>query len=245
MDYPVFVKGDVEFQLDDYSLQFKNRNLSVFGVSSLPWPPLSPERHFGCSVVARIRVMTPEGFEFKSNAYIVREQTATSQQMGLKFIMDEKNRDKFTEIIRAQGFYPTEYMRKYPRIPSSSRIQTFPLRIIGAHVKPLMDSEQTPIIFEVYNISLGGVLIATENPLALTIEPNTRINIFLEPRGDFSIPITVEGMVCRASDDINLENGNLIRSFGIRFTKVSSENRVIFLELLKDILNRIKTEMET
>jgi hypothetical protein len=51
----------------------------------------------------------------------------------------------------------------------------------------------------------------------------------------------VQGLICRVGDELSQVNGNIIRYLGIKFTRFEEVDRAAFLELLKGILERIKT----
>src|SRR5699024_7492307 len=103
-------------------------------------------------------------------------------------------------------YVPTEFLRKYPRIPSSRLIQTFPTRSI-VMPKPASPGlpQEPPIVFDVCNLSPTGVLLSTENQLSLMLRAGERLNMVLEPRGWFPTHISFQGMVCRLVDDLNPE----------------------------------------
>jgi hypothetical protein len=146
------------------------------------------------------------------------------------------------EQIRRNGFYPTDHMRKYPRIPATSAISTFPLRalVVQQKLEGELVNDNQPIVYDVGKLSPNGVLLATENQIALSIIPNQRLEMTLEPRGSFPHQVKVQGMVCRITDSPSFETGNLVRFLGIKFTRVDDLNRAAFLDLLKDILERMK-----
>ena len=98
------------------------------------------------------------------------------------------------------------------------------------------------MIFDVANLSPSGILLSSENSMASKIQPGQRVKMIIEPRGYFPIQIHMEGLVCRISEDMAVESGNVVRSFGIKFLRVNEADRIAFLELLKDILERMKEQ---
>ena len=244
---PVFIRGHLTFTLEGHTLEFIHQAVSAFGVTGLPWSPLDPVTHFGKAVTVQVRVPAqPQPLAFSCQARILREKTQYSEYMGLRFELPADIRAKLQELIQKHGFYPTEYVRKYPRIPSDEHIQTFPLRAMGIpnqddvlrHKRP--PSAGDPLLFDVGNLSPNGVLLSTENQTAIDLAPGDRIDLMLEPRGWFPQKVEMEGVICRVNDELMPQNENLRRYFGIKFTRVDAENREIFLNLLKDILERIK-----
>lgn len=250
MMLPVFVKGHLTFSVDGQDFEFIHRNLSVFGVAGLPWGPLNSRDHFGREVTVSLRVTSPEPLQLLTKARIMRESTTVGEHMGLKFYFDkgqEDARSKLQSLIDRHGFYPTEYLRKYPRIPANAAIQTFPLRALafvappGSEGMPDAARQAVPLILDIANLSPNGILLHTENQSALVIQPGDRLDITLDPRGWFPMPIRVQGLVCRVTDELNPTTGNLLRYLGIKFARVDDVNRTAFLDLLKDILDRMKT----
>lgn len=239
---PVFVKGHLSFCLDKQDFEFIHQNISVFGVTGLPWGPLNSRDHFSKEVMVSIRIASPAPLSILTRSEIMREHTTVGEHMGLKFFLEAESKAKLSALIQKHGFYPTEYLRKYPRIPANPSIQTFPLRAL---VYPEGGTaNNAPMVFDVGNLSPNGILIHTENQSALNMRPGDRLNLMLEPRGWFPMSIKVQGLVCRISDELNPQSGNLIRYLGIKFTKVDDVNRTAFLDLLKDILEKIKTTVE-
>ena len=160
--------------------------------------------------------------------------------MLLRFLLAPEHSRDLTEMIEKSGFYPTEYERKYPRIPQMPHIQTYPMRVVSTPTETKGANERLPIIFDVRNLSLGGILLSTENRNSDLMDVGDFINIFVEPRGDFSIPIAVQGKICWIMDEKNIPNENLVRYMGVKFTYLDEENRAGFLDLIKDILKRLR-----
>ena len=239
VEKPIFIKGHLEFSVDGNHLAFLDKPISLNGVTGLPWSPLSPKKHFGTPTVVQVTLPQASGAKFQVSATLTREQTMAHQYMGLHFGLDPASRKALASVIEKHGFYPTDYIRKYPRIPSAHAIQTYPLRVLAG---PTHDSEMSPIVFDVRNISLGGLLLSTENPFALSILPGTLMELYLEPRGDFSIQVHMQATVRRIFDEKDAISGNLMRLMGLQFAKVDEDNRNGYLELMKDILLKLKTK---
>ncbi len=249
---PIYLKGSITFKLEERQFSYEKQNLSAYGVSGLPWGGLDPIRHFAQKVKVTLKLDTPELAHFTTDAQIIREATQTTEHMGFKFGLSPEQHKRINELVSRYGFFPTEYMRKYPRIPSLSAVPTFPLRVqatpldITAHPHSHAKFSKSKIkaidhIFDVGNLSPNGMLLSTESVLAQSLLPGHRLLLRLEPRGNFPISVEMEGLICRIVDDINSRNGNTIRYLGIKFTVVDEENRAIFLDLLKDILENLKT----
>lgn len=237
---PVFVKGHLSSMFQGLSLEYVHRNISLFGVTGLPWEPLSSEEHFGKRLSLKVRTSTPVPYEFLTEAVIMRESTLYSEQMGFRFLLSPAVQTELLALIQKVGFHPTEHVRKYPRIPAFTQVGNFPMRVI---VSPLLSEsvrDGQPLVFDLANLSPNGVLLFTENPLALSIIPNQRLDLVIEPRGQFPVPISLQGLVCRITDSIDTASGNRVRYLGIKFYKIDDMNRAAFLDLLRTILEQLK-----
>ncbi|MCM2322717.1 MAG: PilZ domain-containing protein [Oligoflexia bacterium] len=237
---PVFVRGHINFTVpstpEGRNFEFTHQNISVSGVSGLPWGTLNRQDHFGLQVEVTVRIPTEQPLSFKTTATITRESTAFADHMGLRFNLPLETARSLAELIRKDGYFPTDYIRKYPRIPSLPIIRTFPLKAL---VMPRPDIPY-PLSFDVLNLSPNGVLISTENQAAEQLRPSQKVDLILEPRGWFPMPIRLQGVICRVSEEVSPRSSNVSRSFGIKFSRVDEMNRTAFVDLLKDILERFK-----
>jgi hypothetical protein len=244
-DLNVFVKGHLSFTLDGHTLEFVHQNISLFGVTGLPWDPLDSRVHFGKEVQVQLRIPGEPALQLKAPAFLLRELTLYAEHLGLRFALDPEQKSRLAAEIEKRGFVPTEYVRKYPRIPANWRVATFPLRVQVDPAPRDLGQELFPITLDVANLSPNGVLLTTENQMALSLAPNQRLNLVLEPRGWFPTSVKVEGLICRITDDLNPANGNLVRYVGIKFARVDDANKAAFLEMLKDILSQIKRQVHS
>lgn len=239
---PIFIKGDVQFELEPFRLEFPRKNISIFGMSGLPWHPLDPQEHFGMPIVAHVQIPGEQGFEFKTRAHLSRERTAYSKFMGIQFHLEKGHKEKLAQVIRERGSTPADYVRKYPRIPSLQSIQTFPLRVQLYMKRAWERDTRVPLILDVGDLSPNGVLLYSESKAAFQIEPNDRIDLLLEPRGWFPHLVRVHGLVCRVTDDLNEDSGNPRRYLGIKFISFADPDKAAFMDLLKDILIRLRID---
>lgn len=239
---PVLVRAHATFHVDHFALEFKNRNVSLHGLYGLPWPPLSPKAHFGRTVQAQLVLQTPEPVAVQIPAVISRERTFRSDWMGLTFLDSESEAQARAALRRAiehHGFYPQHYTRKTPRIPASERIQTFPLKALGVLQDDRPSRSSAPIVFDVRNISLGGVLLSTENPNALPLQLDQVLSLYLEPRGSFTHQIQLKVQICRTIEELRPGSGNPVRYLGMRFVQLDAVNKAAYLELVRDVVQRI------
>jgi hypothetical protein len=242
----IYVKGHLAFTLGEHNLEFVHRNLSVFGAMGLPWATLSPKEHFAHPVSVQLRLPSqPDTIQLQVAGYIMREYTLYAERMGIRFQLDPAQRELMSGHIANFGFLPTDHVRKYPRIPQNAAISTYPLRVMGVPADNELALEGLPVIFDVQNLSPNGVLLSTENQLALSLAAGQRLDLTLEPRGNFPLQVQVQGLICRITDALHPDSGNLIRYIGMKFTRVDELNRAAFLDLLKDILEKLNASGRT
>ena len=237
----VFVKGHLSIEVGDHVLDFQHRNLSVYGVGGLPWAPLKPEEHFGQMADIGI-ILLPVGGPVRLGCQgtMIRDRSLYAEHMGIRFHFKPKDKKTIQTIIKQHGFYPTEYMRKYPRIPADPALQTYPLRAMVEHSSGV--DEDHPIVCEVGNLSPNGIMLSSQGLAARTILPGERLKMTLDPRGWFPTSVHVEGLVCRSLEEVDPVSQNTVRHFGVKFTRVEEEDRAAFLELLRDILEDIRVK---
>ncbi len=234
----MFVLGTVLFQLEKFSLSFDDQLISVYGVTGLPWPPLSPSQHYGKSVFVQVKITEPAPLMFLVAAQLNREFTVQSQVLNLRFHFEDEMEKVFTEFTKKYGKAPEQYARKFPRIPAMNLIQTCP-------IDALMDLEgskgQTErVTFGVENISPGGVSIMSEHPLALSLQIQQEISCVLDPRGLFPTQVRLRGVIRRITDDYNLAFDTTTRRLGVQFAGMKPEEQKIYATFLKEILLQIK-----
>lgn len=237
----VFVKGNLAITVNKEKLSFIHWDISVFGVTGLPWGNLYPSENFGHFVLTEITLETPEKLVIKTPAQILREFTGQQSTMAIKFHLEPKEHLKLSNYIKSHGHPPSDYSRKYPRIPSTYVIQTFPLHAIAQLIKDGYGSKTEPsVIFNVENLSPNGILISTESSIASEIQTGQSLQITIDPRGWFPFQVHVRGVVCRIMEDVHNETKNISRRFGIKFVKLDEINQAAFLSLLNTILEELK-----
>ena len=240
---PVFIKGHLSFVQQGQRFEFVHQNISTYGVSGLPWGPLDKDASFGKRVEVDVRVTGDPLLAFRTQALITRERSQGAEQMGLRFVLVREIEVRLEQRINEKGFSPTDYVRKYPRIPSNEMIQTFPLRAL---LRPLAKTATNKVtansilIADVVNLSPNGALMRSQSQASMSILPGERFMITLEPRGWFPHQIEVQALACRVAEEIDPVSGNLTRLFGLKFTRVEGNHSQLYIDLLKDILIRMK-----
>jgi len=237
MTLPVFVDATVSFTLNGKSFRLPNTPTSIWGVHGIEWDSLSPKECFGKGVDVAVEISGQPPLTIQ--AIVTREETQKGGSMSLHFRLTDAQRKTLSELVLAEGHPPKEYTRRFPRVPVTPSIQTFPLRAI---IHQVVDGTEVgaPIIGDVGNLSPNGILLTTQNSQALSLGVGTTFTVILEPRGGFSHAVKIEALVCRTIDDVDAASKNVTRSFGCQFMAMDDFNRQVFGELLKDILSRVR-----
>jgi hypothetical protein len=166
--------------------------------------------------------------------------TVEGSFFSLRLIKNPAIFEKLSKLIHTHGYFPKEYTRKYPRIPFDVNIPVFPHRAVFVPSKST-PGLGAPVSAEIVNLSPSGMMVATENPLAQILSPGKQVDFFLEPRGPFQHLIRVQGLICRAANEVEPINGNTVQTFGIQFARLEDADKAAFLDLLKTILDRMKS----
>lgn len=233
----MLIQGDVLFTVKGFSFHFKNRTITLDGVSGLAWEPLDAERECGRPVTVKVDIPHPTfPLSMHVSAQLTRERELRADCMGLKFQLTITQREALASHIQTFGKAPVQSQRKFPRIPSDRRIATYPLH---ARVKPLQLPIE-PLILEIVDLSPNGMLLVTENPNAGMLLPGQPLSAVLEPRGWFATPVEVQGVIRRLTEELDPKTQNTVRRLGLQFTRMDDEHKDAFRVLLKDVLERIQ-----
>ena len=234
---PFFVRAKIKIEIDGEVLEFRDRDVSLFGVMGLPWRGLSASSDFGRSVMVLVHIPLREPVIFRTKARITRETTRYSTHMGLKFELGPAQALKLRKTIEEFGFSPSSHNRQYPRIPALDWLGDFPVR---AGVKVSTGKHQFEAIFDVADLSPAGALLETENPLASILVPGMRLQVSLEPRGKKEKKLAIPALICRIIDATNPHNRNSLRQIGVSFSGMSKTTHSVYLAWLRDILTDLK-----
>jgi hypothetical protein len=235
------MKGNIRFELENHRFEFLQQHISQYGVNGLPWGELKASDHFGARIQCQVEINQTQTPAFAAAAHIVREYTATTETMGIRFDLPPAELKAVTDLIAKHGYTPTEFVRKYPRIPSNSIIQTYPTHaLVSPDSSATLVLNDQSLVFDVVNLSPNGALLSTENQMALMMQPGERITLTLQPRGWFPTQVKMQAQICRVVDEVAQESGNLVRYMGVKFGKMDELNKTAFLDLLKDILEQLK-----
>lgn len=235
----MYIKADILIKLNGQGLLFRRVNISKFGASSIPWNPKTTGQNFGKEVPIEIRIESLK-VTFVGTASIFIQRTKGTQKTALKFNLSPTDREVFDTIIQQSGSTPLSSKRKFPRIPHSAYLSTFPLNMMVSSFETSLPG--SPMSFEVEDLSPEGALISTENQNAATLAPGDHLSFTLEPRGWFTIPVNGECVIRRILEKVNPANGNINRSFGVHFNVLTAANKEAYYSLLKQILEQIKSE---
>lgn len=231
---PIFVKANLKFSMLGRDYSFPNEGVSVFGATGLRTPAFNPVDLVGTAVPTIVEILATKTFAFHTTASMTAEITVDNTYLGLKFSLPDDVKRRVSELVRTEGYYPTNYVRKYPRIPARDVIPSMPLRAIA------QNATDDLIAFDIANMSPGGILLHTENPKASLLVPSMRFEGQVEPRGSSEASFQFDGLVCRMMIEMNPTTRNTRRYLGVRFTRIPDEQRPQFLEILKMVLINIQ-----
>lgn len=229
----IFIRANFTFKVAGREYNFLNHGVSVFGISGLNWPHSDPAMHVGQPTRVTIDVLARERFRFSTEALLTAEATTDAVYMGARFVISDADRKRLAAVIATEGFVPTNYIRKYPRIPAWPNIAQMPLRTV------VQNELDELIVFDVANLSPNGLLLHSENPKAAAYIPGSRIRAQVDPRGDFKA-FSIDGQVCRVMTDKSSQSGNIDRYLGIRIMRIPEHEKQNFLDILNAVLNKIK-----
>ena len=242
MSKRVFIRGDLSFTINGQTLIYRRKNISLQGADGMSWGPLSPEHHFGVPILVSVKISETTTFSFKTPAYLVRELTGAQVLMGIRFHLDSSNELQLAQAIAKGGHAVTKNNRLYPRIPSDEKIQTFPMHAV-VYLKGLKKSGVPfPVVMNILDLSPHGALFTTENQNSFSITPGEKLDVLLEPRGWFPMPIRIQAQARRITDELHPKTGNPFREIGFQFMHIDTINRAAFSDLLKDILIKMKKQ---
>ena len=210
-----------------------NQGVSAFGISSLKWAQFDPTEHVGEKIQVTVDLLTKVRSRFTTQALLTAEMTTDASYLGMKFLLPPAERERLVAVIKQEGFCPTAYIRKYPRIPATNSIPNMPLRAI------VRDHQDSLLVFDIANMSPNGILLYTENPRASFFVPTSRLVAQVEPRGEMFQSFEFEGAVCRVLLDRNPETGNMTRYLGIRFMRLTKTDKDNLLDILRAVLSNI------
>jgi hypothetical protein len=234
---PIFIKSNFVFKIREREFSFLNHGVSVFGITGLKWTHFDPIDRVGEKVQITIDVLAKQRFSLTTAARLTSEQTTDATYLGMRFDLSEFDKMKLTGAIAREGFCPTEYIRKYPRIPAVASVAAMPLRVIAQE-----DSLGELMVFDVANVSPNGILLHSENPKAILFQPGSRIRAQVEPRADLFHAFDFEGVVCRLVMDKHPALSNITRYLGIRFLNIPKDQKAHFLDLLKVIVKSFQIQ---
>ncbi len=231
---PMFVPANIEFTLKGKAYAFAKEGVSLFGTAGLIAPDFSPIDLVGDIVTVTINVLTFPPLRISTPAQLTAQLTTEKEYIGLKFRLNDFDRERMSEVIRREGFYPVSYIRKYPRIPARESIPYIPIRAV------VLTPGEGVTVFDVANISPNGILLYSENFKSNFFPPGAEILMQVEPRGQMFEPFDVEGIVRRVVMDKNNKSGNVTRFLGVRFSRILDEGEENFRAILFAVLTAIR-----
>jgi hypothetical protein len=242
MQGPIFIKGSLDFVIDGIKWEFSPRNISIHGASGLPWSTIPAARNFGRVVSVNLHFQVPKLTTLRIQASVTREKSAQGHQFGLKFIHDPISRSTLSDLLLVYGFYPSGFIRKYPRIPMSGYDVSLPLLVVGTIPARTNQASSPNLNFEAKNLSLGGILVTSSEARSLEFRPGNRMDLRLALRSEPSAQTLVDGMVCRVTDELRADTEQLFQYVALKFIRVYEDSRQGLLKMLKYILEQLERQ---
>lgn len=240
-----FVRGNITVRIDGMTAEYPKTLISASGVYGLRWPPLVPAKHYG--KVAKVKVdMSIDGkpFTFEVPASITRELTMRSERMGLKFLYpNEAANEKVLDFILQHGHTPTEYNRKYPRIPSKLFMDSFNLKASALAEATGLNHDPKRIAYRIGNLSPDGLLLQTNSENARHIRPGDILDLAItqDSRTAPDIDIRAKVKVFRFSQEVQSPSNEEVWQLGSQFSKIDEKNKAAYFRLLEHVLRKIQT----
>lgn len=231
-----FIKANTRIRIAGSEYAFLNLPLSLFGVSGIRWAHFDPRPYVGKQAEVTLDVRTKTPFRIQATGTITLEETfsqgskVTTYYLGINFDFTDEVKQKLATAISAEGFLPTSYLRKFPRIPIDPKIPEMPLK---AHARA---ANGNLISFDIGNISPGGILIMSDNPNAEHFHPGMKVRLQVEARRLSLEPFSFEGLICRRITEPDESKGKIRRMLGVRYWTIEPKHKEALLDTLKSIL---------
>lgn len=229
---PRFIRANIIFKYEGTPYTAGQHLINSYGVPGFNWSLFDPMKTVGARVDVTIQIPAPEAWDFKCEAVLSCEQTGTSTLLGMNFLINDSDKARLDSIVSAVGQLP-EFSRKFPRIGFDPTIPIFPSRAI---LRFYFGKEDSAIACDIENISPSGLQVATDDPRAAAIFPDTTVRINLQPRGSFVRPVQLNASVKRIVLSTEPATGNLVRHFGMAITSISNDTKFVFADWLKQII---------
>jgi hypothetical protein len=234
------IQAEVVVRTRQGSVTFQAARVSAFGCRGLKWTqPFRPEISLGQKVVATVRSIDTNLAACEVTAVIFREQTPTTQTMGIRFIDEDQqaaNRERLRHFISRFGDASEKHVRKFRRFSNREYLGSFPNRCrIFARL-----AKNAEIVCDTVAIGTNGLQVRSESPQMSSVGFETDLEVILEPRGPVREPLQLQCRVRSIVDDTNVKCGNPVRSLGLQIERMTSLQEAN----LKKILARIQDERE-
>lgn len=234
----LFIIANIQMKLGSQRLNYDRVQVSQKGIPYVDMIHAGLPIKLGDKLDLRICPMkSPISFNIAGTVIVERNKDATS--FGFKFSsIGSKDHELLIESLKKFGGQPKGYVRKYPRIPSTGQFQNMPVKAT------VFFDDNDPCEMKICNVSLGGVLLACNNPISAFLEPTSKINVSLELEPHQSPnklrnSIKFSAEVIRIIEELG-ETYQVMRYFGVRFSRFDEQNKQLFLDTVKRVLLEIK-----
>lgn len=234
---PKFVRAKVSLRLGDEFVPVGEHLINHEGLPGFPWDKFDPMQMVGTKTGVQVQGLTDPAFEFNCEAYFTCERTQRGSNLGLVFLLGDREKAMLTDAIEREGTLP-EYARKFPRIPYNEQITIMPSHGI---IRFFYHGEDMAVACDVDDFSPSGFQLSTEDPRSATLEPGAVVRVQIQPRGDYRHAFSANTSVQRVMYKMNAVTGNRRWHFGLSVTTMAAEHKSHFTELLKLIVMKLKS----
>lgn len=241
---PKVIRGTMTVEIDGQTLEYPRVHVTTSGVSGLKWPPLVPAKHFGKPVVCKVDISTPnQPCRFEVAGTITREMTARTERMGVKFHFRKPEiRNTINSFIEKSGVLPTDYTRKFPRIPSRQFTEEFKLAASVLATATAINPSPKRVSFQLGNLSPEGLLLSTRSDEARAIRPGDLVDIRIVNEGgilQFS-DLRLRARISRITHELDPAAREEIWSLGVQFYRLEEHAKESYFKILETILKSLR-----
>ena len=212
--------------------EFKSMDLSNNGVTDLKIQDSTKFLNYGTLVSVGLKLhLNQKSYNFEGA--IIRQFCKDGLLTGVRFF--DPQDEVLTKLIEESGALP-QWARKSPRIPTIGELKYMPNFA-------LVYNQPKNITFFVGDLGMGGCMIYTEDPHALSLQYNETYEVELLPRADFE-SIVFKGSVTRAEHDFNTKHQIGLYRIGLRFQNFDDKNKGLFTKKIKKVVEELQSAQQ-
>ncbi|MEW6055286.1 MAG: PilZ domain-containing protein [Bdellovibrionota bacterium] len=233
---PRFIKAKISFNIGNKVFPVGEHLINATGVPGFKWTQFDPKETIGRRIKVAVQVIATPIFEFNCDAILTCESTEGGTALGLFFVLGEVETQQLNDAIAREGVLP-DYVRKFPRIPFTESIPIMPSRTI---MNFFSGTEEVSVACDLDNLSPSGFQVLTEDQRIKVLTPGELVRAQIQPRGNFPSSIEAISAVKRVIHGIDAKTGNQRWQLGLSIMTISNEQKILFTELLRQVVNQMR-----